>query len=351
MSRLTTGTKAGDQEETKALSTTIATSKFGTEKLLIGSVKSNIGHLEACAGLAAMVEAVLVLEHGLIPGTNTARNVPPEIPLDEWKLSIPTTLVPFPEQKGFRRISVNGFGFAGTNAHVLMDDALSYLEARKLNGVHSTRHGQQQSLQNATHTNGCSSDGTDIVAVDGRSTLPLVFSLSAQVEHGIDRVKQSLAEWIQKKTISSEHFDGTEYIVDLAYTLNARRSLHQWRTFVIASSMTSLVQALQNKDTPSPQCLSAARTPRVGFVFTGQGAQWGGMGIELMVYPTFAASIRAADEYLVSGLGCEWSAEEELRKPKGQSKLGIAEFGQTLCTVLQVALVDLLKQWVLSPPR
>ncbi|KAL6159156.1 Type I Iterative PKS [Exserohilum turcicum] len=344
-----TGTQAGDQEETKALSTTIAAGRSAAEKLVIGSVKSNIGHLEACAGLAAMVKAVLVLEHGLIPGTITVKNINPKIPLDDWKLAIPSTLVPFPERQGIRRVSVNGFGFAGTNAHVVMDDAFSYLKARQLNGIHSTRNGQDQRLLHGTVSNGHSNGTTGKVANGQASTLPLVFSLSAQDKDGIDRTKQQLVEYLQTKTGTSEKLEQKSFMADLAYTLNSRRTLHQWKSFATASSVGDLLQTLQDKETPSPQYLSANRPPSLGFVFTGQGAQWGGMGMELMVFPTFAESVRAADEYLVSELGCEWSAEEELRRPKGQSQLGIAEYSQTLCTVLQVALVDLLKQWGIEP--
>lgn len=296
-----------------------------------------------------MVKAILVLEHGQIPGTITAKNVNPNIPLDEWKLAIPTTLVPFPERDGIRRISVNGFGFAGTNAHVIMDDAFSYLNSRKLNGVHSTRRFQQQSSLNGVHTNGYVNGKTNGVPNSDKSSLPLVVSLSAQDKDGIDRVKQCLIGNLQKKTTSGEHFEEGEYMADLAYTLNSRRSMHQWKTFAVASSIEGLIEMLQNKETPSPQYLSTNRAPSIGFVFTGQGAQWGGMGMELMAFPTFAESVRAADEYLGSELGCEWSAEKELRKPKGQSNLGKAEYSQTLCTVLQVALVDLLKQWGIRP--
>jgi acyl transferase domain-containing protein len=89
--------------------------------------------------------------------------------------------------------------------------------------------------------------------------------------------------------------------------------------------------------------------PRLASVFTGQGAQWGGMGMELMAYPTFCASVVAADNYLKTELGCPWSAEEELLRPKAQSKLGIAEYSKPFCTLLQVALVDLLQEWSITP--
>lgn len=273
----------------------------------------------------------------------------PSIPFDEWDLTIPTTLVPFPEHNGIRRVSVNGFGFAGTNAHAVLDDAFSYLTSRKMNGVHHTRRENQRCLLTNGHTNGYSNGKLNGITHIENSALPLVFSLSAQDRDGIKRVKKSLVDFLQKKITDGEHLDENEYLVDLAHTLNTRRSPHQWKTFAMASSLTDLIETLQNNEVPSPEYLLASRTPRIGFVFTGQGAQWGGMGMELMAFPIFAESIRAADSYLTSELGCEWSSEEELLRPKGQSKLGIAEYSQALCTVLQVALVDLLKHWGIEP--
>lgn len=94
---------------------------------------------------------------------------------------------------------------------------------------------------------------------------------------------------------------------------------------------------------------STRSTPRIGFVFTGQGAQWASMGIELMQHPVFRNSMEAADHYLQHELDCGWSAIEELGRDKRTSQLNAALYSQTLCTVLQVALVELLKEWSITP--
>lgn len=196
-------------------------------------------------------------------------------------------------------------------------------------------------LTNSSNANGV--DGTKISV-----SYPLLFALSAQDKEGTKRVKQSLAEFLSKKDKTQDK-ESREFLVDLAHTLNARRTHHQWKTYLVASSVQELVETLNDKETPPPEYLGATRPPRLGFVFTGQGAQWGGMGMELMAYPAFSESIVAADKYLKTELGCSWSAEEELRLPKAQSKVGIAEYSQPLCTVLQVALVDLLREWGITP--
>ncbi|KAK8053725.1 hypothetical protein PG996_013026 [Apiospora saccharicola] len=347
-----TGTQAGDREETTSLSLTIASAKkqAGNGKLLIGSVKSNIGHLEAAAGIAALIKTVLVLEHGVIPPTISVKTLNPKIPFAAWNLSVPTTLTPFPGSvPGLRRASVNSFGFCGTNAHAILDDAYSYLQSRGITGGnHFTQHNNGQKLTNGVINNTLESSA---------ARHPLVFALSAQDRDGIKRVRQTLSDFLLSKENHSKtrsHRDSSgavEFLVDLAHTLNTRRTHHQWKSFAVAASTQGLADALKDKETPRPEHLAASRPPRLGFVFTGQGAQWAGMGMELMAaYPlTFGASVAAADAYLRAELGCEWPAEEELRRPKAESKLGIAEYSQPLCTVLQVALVDLLGEWGIKP--
>jgi len=94
-----------------------------------------------------------------------------------------------------------------------------------------------------------------------------------------------------------------KYLEALAYTLTQRRSLHDWKVFEVADSVPRLVEQLLAPKTP----VLPRSNPRVGFVFTGQGAQWAGMGKELFIYPVFQNSVRAADKVLQS-IGCEWKA-------------------------------------------
>lgn len=340
-----TGTQAGDREETTSLSLTIASAKKQAQngKLLIGSVKSNIGHLEASAGIAALIKTVLVLEHGLIPPTISAKTLNSKIPFSAWNLSVPTNLTPFPGS-GLRRASVNSFGFCGTNAHAIIDDAYTYLNSRGIaDANHFTRQGSRMLPNGVNGSNQVHVNGTE-----GSIIHPLVFALSAQDKDGIGRVKQSLTKFLTQKDKTHDR-ETHEFFTSLAHTLNIRRTHHQWKTYAVASTVQELVEVLNDREKPLPEYLGVSRAPRLGFVFTGQGAQWAGMGMELMAYPTFSASILAADRYLKEELGIEWSVEEELRMHKAQSKLSIAEYSQSLCTVIQVALVDLLREWGIVP--
>ncbi|KAK5991368.1 Highly reducing polyketide synthase ZEA2 [Cladobotryum mycophilum] len=329
-----TGTKAGDLKETTALSETIASTLSSDKRLLIGSVKSNIGHLEAAAGLAGVIKSVMMAETGTIPPNIHFHNPNPNIRFEEWKLKVPTELMAWPTE-GLRRISINSFGYGGTNAHIILDDAQSYLALNGLRGIHTTT----PAIHDTTHT----------IMSESSGMVHRVFTISAQDKDGIGRAKKTLAYFLSNKvTAPCTQRESIDYLDDLAFTLNERRSQLQWKTFVIASSVEELASALNSDETTTPVHMSS-QVPRLGFVFTGQGAQWAQMGIDLMRYQTFRDSLEAADRYLKDTLRCEWSAVEELSRGKSTSKLRLALYSQTLCTVLQVALVDLLKQWGIMP--
>lgn len=123
-----TGTPVGDPLELLAIGKTIgaARQELG-EAVIVGSVKSNIGHLEGASGVAGVIKAVLALENGAIPAVAEFENPNPRLRLDEWNLQIPKELTAWPSP-GLRRVSINSFGYGGSNAHVILDDALHYLE-------------------------------------------------------------------------------------------------------------------------------------------------------------------------------------------------------------------------------
>ncbi|KJK76341.1 hypothetical protein H634G_08401, partial [Metarhizium anisopliae BRIP 53293] len=177
-----------------------------------------------------------------------------------------------------------------------------------------------------------------------------LFIWSAQDKNGIKRLRSSLAGYVQAKAVDlldkSDRVDS--FMSELAYALSARRSRLQWKMYGIASTPEELVTALADEESPKP-ITQSPRVPRVGFVFTGQGAQWPRMGAELVVYEAFRESIMAADHYLQRACGCLWSVTEELQQAKETSQVYQAEYSHAMCTVLQVALVDLLRAWDVLP--
>ncbi|KAL8402829.1 hypothetical protein RB596_009256 [Gaeumannomyces avenae] len=131
-----TGTAVGDPIEAGAIGQVFSSYRSPDAPLYVGALKSNVGHLEGAAGVAAVIKGVLTLERGVIPANTWFEKRNPKI-LDEWNLEFPTAPVAWP-QRGLRRMSINSFGVGGSNAHVVMDDALNFLAQHYMSGCHRT---------------------------------------------------------------------------------------------------------------------------------------------------------------------------------------------------------------------
>ncbi len=125
-----------------------------------------------------------------------------------------------------------------------------------------------------------------------------LFVLSSYDQEGVIRARDAYAKYLDSKPASSE----MQFLRDLAYMLGPKRTHRSWRSFVLANSQSTLQDAL----TRLPKAVRARSEPRLAFVFTGQGAQWPAMGMELMAFTPFQQSLLAADKYL-NELGCPWS--------------------------------------------
>ncbi|EFQ27365.1 beta-ketoacyl synthase domain-containing protein [Colletotrichum graminicola] len=348
-----TGTPVGDPIEASALAEMFAPHRSQDEPLFIGALKSNVGHLEGAAGVAAVIKGVLTLESGVIPGNIWFEKKNPRIQ-DSWNLKFPTEPTVWP-QRGLRRISINSFGVGGSNAHVVMDDALHFLKNHRLNGNHRTEASPHipRHLTPGSTTNGDypinrprrSDSGVELSGYECED-LPRLFVLSGNDPDAASRLKKLYKEYLSAKV--AEDLGETaqlRFLRDLSHTLASRRTHHAWRSVSIAGSPTQLQKALDDGGlTPT----KAKPNPRLAFVFTGQGAQWAAMGMDLLAYRAFQESLFAADRYL-NDLGCRWSLTFELSKPKTSSRIDDPEFCQPICTALQVAQVDLLTSWGIYP--
>lgn len=323
-----TGTAVGDPTEARAIAN--AFDSPDREPIYVGAVKSNIGHLEGASGIAGLIKSVLVLERGVIPANMWLERVNPKIKPDEWGLKFPTQTVSWPSD-GPRRASVNSFGFGGTNAHAILDGANDYLTSRGLMAnvrsaptppVNGFLNGDLQSgLQNVTRQ---------------------VVTLSSFDEAGIDRLTSTMLQaHMSGNKLSQEH-----YLEDVAFTLNEKRTKLPWRSYATMSSKSSLQELVWSEP------VRAINDLKLCFVFTGQGAQWKHMGQELLRFKVFSKSIERAERFLRS-LGCFWSIAELLfRDHDPDSAYGDvddARYSQPLCTIVQVALVDLLESWGVTP--
>ncbi|KAK6829817.1 hypothetical protein PG987_010401 [Apiospora arundinis] len=138
---------------------------------------------------------------------------------------------------------------------------------------------------------------------------------------------------------------GGDALSNLAYTLAMHRSHLQWRSFALLQSPEDLHQLSEVISMPAK---AQTDPPRIGFVFSGQGAQWYAMGRELLAYSSFSEELECAAKYLET-LGCSWSVTDELLKSEAASNIDNPEHSQTLCTILQVALVNLLRRFGVTP--
>ncbi|KAJ2991427.1 hypothetical protein NUW58_g284 [Xylaria curta] len=320
-----TGTPVGDPIEASAISEMFTPYRSSEEPLYIGAVKSNVGHSEGASGITSVIKSILTLERGIIPANAWFENRNSKIP-DNWHFKFPTTALPWPQTKtGLRRVSINSFGVSGTNAHVVMDDAYHFLKEHGYTAPHRTVDIPQ--LPNPLSILKPSSSSGDLTL-----SLQLVV-LSSHDQDGISR----LASVYKQHSISDPFYD-------LAFTLAAKRTHFNWRAAIIANSVESLQEALEE----TLEVKRAVADPGLAFVFTGQGAQWARMGMGLVHYSVFRESIELADAYL-KDLGSAWSVIDELSKTSENSRIHEAEFSQPLCTVLQVALVNLLAFWGVLP--
>ncbi|KAL5090988.1 hypothetical protein Trisim1_003950 [Trichoderma cf. simile WF8] len=358
-----TGTPVGDPIEARAIGRVFRKYRSQKDPLYIGSVKSNIGHLEGASGLAGLLKVILSLEKGIIPPNALFDKINPAIDADFWNISIPSASVFWPGQ-GVRRASVNSFGFGGSNTHVVIDDALHYLQERNLAGNHCTATvpdnvaGELVSppapiidgpLESSpTSDEECSN--SDISAVGSEETESTKAASEASAAETLPKLlvwtaadeqaaKRSLRDY---ELYYNEKIAGSRSKLDrLAYTLGARRTHMLWRSFTIVTDSQDGATDLD----PAKPVRSSTDDATLAFVFTGQGAQYVGMGYDLVRYSVFADTLQKIDK-IYEGLGCTWSIFDELRSSKN---IDLPQYSQPLSTAVQLALLELLASFGIAP--
>ncbi|KAF3058249.1 Lovastatin diketide synthase LovF [Daldinia childiae] len=366
-----TGTAAGDPVEASALSATFGKARPPGEPLLIGSIKSNIGHLEGGSGLVQVIKGIMMLEKGEIVPTIWYEKPNPRIPMEDWNLAIPTELMPWPKD-GLRRISINSFGYGGTNGHCIIDDAYHYLKTRGLSGNHNVQVLNGSSPASSPDSGIDTAHDVDMMSqlsdrtkqwrsleglLGGRfesslSPIPKLLVWSSHEQAGISRITNEYGAYLDAKlkgasTEAIEENHDKNLLCRLARTLAGRRSILPWKSFIIATSCKEASTELR-KPLRSVRSNNTKTVLSLAFVFTGQGAQWYAMGRELLALPVFRESLEGAGRYFVQ-LGAPWSLMTEIWKDESTSRLDSPDLSQPICTALQVALVDLLRMWNIFP--
>jgi len=309
-----TGTLLGDSMEAKALGAVVGENRTNGP-CTIGSVKTNIGHLESAAGIAGLIKVVLSLQHRTIPPSLHYQSPNPHIPFDALNLQVQNELKPWPAGAGPALAGVSSFGFGGTNVHLIVREA----------GNHKQDEADEQN------------HSTD-------STCHLL-PLSANSDESLRSLAGAFQELLAADFITTK---------DLCYAAGVRRSQFDYRLAAIGHSREELSAGLLAflRDESDPNLIPGGRVPdrppRLVFVFSGQGGQWYGMGRELLKQePVFLEAMERIDQAIQAHFG--WSLMDVLCAEQSESRLDEIDVVQPAIFAIQVALAELWQSYGITP--
>jgi acyl transferase domain-containing protein/NADPH:quinone reductase-like Zn-dependent oxidoreductase/acyl carrier protein/short-subunit dehydrogenase len=293
-----TGTAAGDPIECEGISRALAQTPGRRERLLVGSVKTNIGHLEAASGIAGSMKVILALQQRALPPTLHIETPNPALHLDEARLDLVTELTCLHEHAGPLVMGVNSFGFGGANAHVVFQDYRAPVSDR----AHDARTGTPVSASAGASAgiganisiNG-NQNGSD--AARTRAALPRPLLISARDE---DALRAQVVAHAQRLA-GSEGDPAAGTLDDIRYTAAMRRAHHPHRLAAFGATATETAsRLLAFVERGEAEQVSAGKVQAHGtktaFVFSGNGSQWDGMGRELLrVAPPFRDAVARVD--------------------------------------------------------
>jgi acyl transferase domain-containing protein/NADPH:quinone reductase-like Zn-dependent oxidoreductase/NADP-dependent 3-hydroxy acid dehydrogenase YdfG len=305
-----TGTRLGDPIEVEALLATLAKGRPLSLPLRIGSIKTNIGHLESAAGVAGLLKAILVLRRGIVPPHLHLRTRNPLVPIDGTAVTIPTEPTPWPRGDAPRRAGVSSFGFGGTNAHVILEEPPEPTRAPR--------------------------------GADGDFHL---VALSARSPEALSELAGRYADWLARNPATP--LDG------IASTTTTGRTHFPFRAAVVVDSCERLATELgrlasgEAGSRTRRGSFRPGRPPRVAFLFTGQGAQQAGMGRRLHdTEPVFRRAFDRCAEILEGELDPPLLS---LLEPANGPLLDETRYAQPALFAIEYALTELWRHWGVRP--
>ena len=313
-----TGTSVGDPIETHALGAALGKFRAKDRPLLIGSVKSNMGHLEAASGVAGLVKALYCVQRRTVPATIHIETPNPNIKFDEWNLRVVQKTTPL-KQTGKVVVGVNSFGFGGDNAHVILESPAA-----------------QNVAQLPKH-----------LKLQEGALFPLVISAKSNV--GLKMLAKSFAGFLRSPKNTSFY--------NTAYAAAFNREWHEHRAVVFGGASLSVANALDRFAEGGESELkvdSGTALPSispVAFIYSGNGSQWEGMGKRLLAEDkVFRQAVRAVDQIFKQY--ADYSLEDELAGENahlGQGRYARTEIAQPALFALQVGVTQMLRSHGLMP--
>jgi myxalamid-type polyketide synthase MxaE and MxaD len=308
-----TGTLLGDMMEARALGNILGRERPADRPCVVGSLKSNIGHLEAAAGVAGLIKTVLMLEHRLIPSSLHIENPNPQIDFQQLRLRAARASEPWP-RLGLARAGVSSFGFGGTNAHLVVEEAPSEADRDR-----SRRHPGEVVL------------------------LPV----SARTPGALRQAAERLLTVLDPDGAATPDLD------EIVYTAAVRRSHHRHRMALVANpgerasdQITAFLTGEARVRTMSGDA-GPRRLRRLVFVCSGQGPRWWPLPPALQSEPALRTTLEKCDQLVQAETG--WSLLGQLEGGTTGCRLDEPDFCQPTLFALQVALANLWRSWGITP--
>lgn len=308
-----TGTRVGDQVEIEALDAVFGQCRSAERSCLIGSVKTNVGHAEAAAGIAGVIKVALALQQAVIPKNLHFENPNPELALSDRHLQIPVQTVPWPARgQDTRFAGVSSFGLTGSLAHVVLQEP------------------PPKSEEASISTEGCY----------------YLLPLSAPSQDGLAAVANKFREWLLQDPVPKS-------LPRIGYSAGLHRQHHPHRLALVSSSLQEVTEQLKDYlDGRDPYQGASGYVisgrPKLVFVFPGQGSQWAGMGRELMANESvFRDTIALCDDIINAEAG--WSVTALLRGHADNALLHEIDYVQPALSAVMVSLAALWRSWGIQP--
>ncbi len=342
-----TGTPVGDPIEAMALGKVLGLDRPPSSPCLIGSIKTNIGHMESGSGIAGLLKAVLVLQHGNVPASLNFSEPSPQIPFEQLRLKVAQKNESLAENGQPAIASVNSFGFGGANAHLVLQQPSASLRRAPSTGATKQAPDANGALHlqgnGASQNNGVSSNGARHSAGNSR---PFLLPVSARSEPALRAYAAAYRDFLR---------DSGAPLGDVCFTSATHKEQHPHWLAVQGENHAQLREAIDQwligEETP---CAAAGesgdKVSSLSFVYTGQGPQWWGMGQRLLrTEPVFKKAVTEVDTLLHKLAG--WSLLAEMGKGEDASQINRTDIAQPAIFAMQVGLTKLWESWGVTPSQ